>query len=155
MKLYSFSLTTCTTLLLFILFNCKTIAQTDFDGKGIVGQWRVVDVKTDEEKRIMEIWENDGMYHAKIVKISGMNTDEAAKELCSNCPDERKGKKLLGMQLISNLKKGTDKYSEGEILDLIKGKVYKCTMWLENQDRLKVRTQIPLIFKDEVWFRHN
>ena len=141
------------TLILFYMTSCSLQAQTEFNGKGISGQWRVVDVKTDEVLRIMEIWEKDGLYHAKIVSLPNLSEQEAAAASCKKCPDKQKGQPLLNMQLVRNLKKEGDRLSEGEIIDILKGKVYKCAMWLENEDRLKVRTLLPLIFKDEVWFR--
>ena len=118
-----------------------------FNGKTIVDQWRVVDLKTDKDKAIMEIYEKDGQYFAKIIKLLGMTDEEAAAEVCNKCQDDRKGQQLLGMEIISGLKKGDDKF-EGKIIDLQKGKVYKAVVWLENEDRLKVRTMVPIIFKD-------
>ncbi len=140
-------------MLIHFLFLSTLSAQTEVNGKGIVGQWRVVDLKTDEDKKVMEIWEKEGEYFARIIELVGVTSEEANASVCKKCSDKRKGQKLLGMEIISNMKKGEEKYTEGEIMDLIKGKIYKCALWLENEDRLKVRTLVPIIFKDEVWFR--
>ncbi|MCH2023311.1 MAG: DUF2147 domain-containing protein [Saprospiraceae bacterium] len=141
-------------LLLFnFLFSSGLKAQVEFNGKGILGKWRIVDVKTDEDKTIMEIWEKNGNYFAKIVDIPGLTEEEKNSTFCKKSTDKRKGQKLVGMEIISNLQKGKEKYSEGDILDLSKGKIFKCDIWLENEDRLKVRTHVPIIYKDEVWLR--
>ena len=142
---------------LLLIVNCLFLshleAQVEFNGKSILGKWRVVDLKTDEDKTIMEIWKKDGHYFAKIIEIPGLTEEEINSTVCKKSTDNRKGQKLVGMEIISNLHKGDEKYSEGEILDLAKGKIFKCDIWLENEDRLKVRTHIPIIYKDEVWLR--
>ena len=64
-------------LLLFnFLFSSGLKAQVEFNGKGILGKWRIVDVKTDEDKTIMEIWEKNGNYFAKIIDIPGLTEEE-------------------------------------------------------------------------------
>ena len=60
----------CLLILINFLFCSGLSAQTEVNGKGIVGKWRVVDLKTDEDKKIVEIWEKDGVYFAKIIKIT-------------------------------------------------------------------------------------
>jgi len=143
----------CLILMTSILFSTQISAQVEFDGKGIVGKWRIVDLKSDDNLYLIDITKKDDIFTGKITKIYGMSDVDAAKATCKKCTDDLKGQKLMGMSLFSGMKEVDGKLSEGDIVDLKKGKVYKCLMWLENQDRLKVRTMVPLIFKDQVWFR--
>ncbi len=136
-----------------ILFTTQATAQVEFDGKGVVGKWRIVDLKTDDNQFLVEITKKDDSYSGKITKLYGMTDEEAAAAICDKCTEDLKGQKLLGLQLFSGMKEIEGKLQEGDILDLKKGKVYKGLMWLENQDRLKVRTLVPIIYKDQVWFR--
>jgi uncharacterized protein (DUF2147 family) len=143
----------CLILITNILFSTPISAQVEFEGKGIVGKWRVVDLKTDDKLYLVDISQKGDIFTTEIIKIYGISDAEAGKAMCNKCTEELKGQKLLGMNLVSGMKEVNGKLSEGNIIDIKKGKAYKCIMWLENQDRLKVRTMAPLIFKDQVWFR--
>ena len=53
------------------------------------------------------------------------------------------------MVLLENLEPYKDYYSYGKILDPESGKVYKCSVWVDNPDQLIVRgeTQAPILLE--------
>ena len=136
---------------IFLTFHSK--AQIEFDGKTIEGEWRIIDLKTDVEKMIVQVYKEKDEYAVKIMDLP--NTDDAKNQICKNCTDDRKNKKLVGMHLIKHLKLENDKLHHGEYLEIEKGKLHHCSMWLENQDRIKLRVMYPILFKDEVWLRRS
>ena len=84
--------------------------------------------------------------------------DEEEDPYCDKCDDDRKDKRVLGMEIVRNMSITKDKdneWSEGTICDPKKGSIYDCEMWLEdgNTDVLKVRGYIWFVFRTQEWYR--
>ena len=79
--------------------------------------------------------------------------------VCVECSDERKGKPVLGMILLRNVKPSEgDKgvWDGGDVLDPINGKVYKVRLKpIDGGARLNVRGYIgtPLLGRSQTWIR--
>ncbi len=134
----------------FMLFSFLANAQI-----GIVGKWKSVDDETNEVKSIVQIFEKQGIFYGQILKIfpkAGEETDP----ICNKCPadDERLNKKIIGMEIIKDMKKSGNEYSEGNILDPEAGKIYNCKLWIEGND-LKVRGYWGLFYRTQTWHRVN
>jgi uncharacterized protein (DUF2147 family) len=103
----------------------------------IVGVWSVPIVKgTDKgkERSQMEIFEKDGVYYGKIVKLNFVPTDT----LCTKCKKDKKDKPLMGMVILRNLKKEADRYGGGKILEAENGEEYDCSIVLISRDKMKM-----------------
>jgi uncharacterized protein (DUF2147 family) len=113
-----------------------------------VGKWTTVD-ESGEEKSIIEIFERNGKVFGKIVRIF---TAEDPDPVCDKCPDDdpRFKKKIIGMEIIKDMKKGTDDYSQGTILDPQDGKIYRCKLWVED-GMLKVRGYWGPFYRTQTW----
>lgn len=116
---------------------------------GIVGKWVTIDDGTNEEKSVVEIFEQKGRYHGKIVKI--FSTDDP-DPVCDKCPrdDVRYLKKVIGMEIIQDMKKDGEQYIDGSILDPEEGKVYRCKLWLEGAS-LMVRGYWGPFYRTQTW----
>ena len=133
-------------LTLTLLFATFTLsAQT------ILGEWETYDDNTNEKKSIVEIFENNNIYYAKI-KETFMVAPDAT---CEECKGEKKGQPIIGLQVIEGLKKKGDSYEGGTALDPESGKIYKCYLQLESPDKLKVRGYIgfSLLGRTQYWKR--
>jgi uncharacterized protein (DUF2147 family) len=137
-----------TILLLLNLF----IFSTFFAQNTVIGKWKTIDDKTGKPKSIIEIYEKDGKIYGKIIDI--LNPANK-KNLCTACTGAEKNKPIMGMILINGLTKDDNEYNGGTILDPTNGKIYKCYIELESQDKLKVRGYIGLsiIGRTQYWFR--
>ena len=115
----------------------------------IVGNWVTIDDGTNEAKSVVEIFEHKGEYYGKIVKIFSTEDPDPA---CDKCPaeDDRYMKKIIGMEIIKNLKKVGEEYLEGNILDPEEGKVYRCKLWLEGS-YLMVRGYWGPFYRTQTW----
>ena len=118
----------------------------------IVGKWKTIDDETGNAKAIVEIYEESGKIYGKVVDIL---EEENKNRVCSNCSGDDKDKPILGMTIIKGLTKDGDVYSKGKILDPKNGKLYKCFITLETNDKLKVRGYIgiSLFGRTQHWFR--
>lgn len=119
--------------------------------QNITGKWTTIDDETGKEKSVVEIFEKDGKYFGKVTKLfRGPNEDP--DPVCEECEssDPRFKKKIIGMEIIRDMKKDGDEYSNGDILDPANGKVYKCRLWVEGSD-LKVRGYWGPFFRTQTW----
>lgn len=135
-------------ILIFILILLPVWAYGQSD---IVGKWKTIDDETGEAKSIVEIYERDGKYHGKIVKLfrkPGQDPDP----VCDECPedDSRYKQKVIGMEIIKNLEKDDDEFSGGTVLKPDEGKIYNCKLWLEN-GKLMVRGYWGLFYRTQTW----
>ncbi len=123
-----------------------------------IGLWKTMDDKTQQPRSIVEIFEKDEKFYGKIVKIF---PQPGNKSQCEKCPDEFKNQPILGLQLMWDLKKNSEKslkYENGHILDPENGSIYKLKIELiEAGQKLDVRGYIgiSLFGRSQQWNRVN
>ena len=121
-------------LLAFIGFATLTLnAQT------VVGVWKTIDDETGEAKSHIQIYEQEGKIHGKVITFLRKNTDP--NRVCEKCSDYRKGQKIMNMIILRDMQAKEGFYQGGKILDPEKGKEYSCKLWLQqgNSNVLEVR----------------
>ena len=122
-----------------------------------VGLWRTIDDKTGKEKSLVRIVEANGELRATIEKLF-REPHEEPNPNCDKCPGERKNKPVLGMMIMTGLKKVGSEFEGGEILDPANGKIYRVKMWTaEGGKKLNVRgfIGVSLIGRTQVWVRED
>lgn len=129
-----------------IVFQNFTFAQSD-----ITGKWKSFDDETLEVKSVVEVFEKGGKYYGRIVKLF-RKPSEDPDPVCTECDaeDPRFNKKIIGMEILKDMKKIGSEYSEGTILDPKNGKVYRCKVWIEDQD-LKLRGYLGPFYRTQTW----
>ena len=132
--------------ILFLTVSLTISSQTIF------GTWNSFDEETNEIESVIEVYEKDGNAFAKIVKITDPERQEAT---CFKCKGKRKDQKILGMDILTGLKKKKDEWSGGKILDPKNGKEYKCYIKLLDDNTLKLRGYIgfSLLGRTAIWKR--
>ncbi len=108
---------------------------------GIAGLWTTVDDETKEKKSVVRIYQHEGKYYGRIVELF-KNKDAKAK-----LPGEPK---ILGLDIIWNMKEDGAKFKGGKILDPKKGKVYSCEIWRDGAN-LIVRGKIAFFGRNQTW----
>ena len=120
-----------------------------------VGTWKTIDDKTGKPKALVRITEESGVLTGKIEKLYRAPSEEQ-NPLCGKCSDARKDQPIIGMTILSGLKKDGGDYTGGEILDPAAGKTYKSKATLaDNGNKLEVRGYIgaPMFGRSQVWQR--
>jgi len=140
-------------LFLLCFFIQNSNAQTSFSGKSCIGIWKTVDDETGKARSQVKIWEENGKYYGRIEKLLNRTSDEDVDPVCTVCPGDRKGKKVIGMSILRGMIKESNRYAQGTILDPKKGKEYSCTMWLTNKDTLMVRGWWGAFYRTQTWYR--
>ena len=130
---------------LLIAFSIAINAQTIF------GKWYSKD-EMGKIDSVIEVYEKDGKAFAKIIEVTDPKRQNA---VCDLCEGENKGKKNLGLNILADLEKDGNEWSEGTILDPNNGKIYTCYIELINPNKLKIRAYIgvSLLGRTVYWER--
>lgn len=134
-----------------IIFAFVALFFATFSYAQIEGKWKTIDDETGQAKSIVEIQKRaNGQYYGKVVQL----LIKPADPNCSLCKDDRKGKPVLGMEIIRDLKKDGSEFSGGTITDPKTGKTYKCIIKRDG-DKLDVRGYIgfSLIGRTQTWHK--
>jgi uncharacterized protein (DUF2147 family) len=121
-----------------------------------VGLWRNVDDKTGEAKAEIRIVEAGGVLNGKIEKR--LLKDAKPEDVCDECTDDRKGKPLLGLEIIRGAKKaeGKEVWEGGKILDPENGRNYTLRMTpVDGGKKLEVRGSFGPFGRTQTWTRIN
>ncbi len=141
--------------LAFILTAAVSIAPAFADDSSPVGLWKNIDDVTGKPKALIRITESNGALQGKIEQLFRAPSEEQNPK-CDKCEGARKDQPIIGMQILSGLKKDGDEYAGGEILDPNDGKVYKSKMHLTDAGKkLSVRGYVgmPMFGRSQVWLR--
>ena len=125
------------------------------DNTSPVGLWKNIDDETGKPKALIRITETNGVLEGKIEKLF-RPADQDQNPKCVKCTDARKDQPIIGMTILSGLKKDGNEYNGGQILDPNNGKVYKSKAELKDGGtKLSVRGYIgtPLLGRSQVWER--
>ncbi|CAG2130245.1 hypothetical protein LMG31506_00777 [Cupriavidus yeoncheonensis] len=121
------------------------------------GNWKTIDDATGKPRGLVEITEKNGVFSGRLVKtfVDG----DGKPKVCDKCTDARKDQPIIGMTILSGLRKtGDNEWSGGEILDPENGKVYKSKMSLSDDgNKLNVRgfIGISLLGRTQTWEREH
>jgi len=119
-----------------------------------VGVWHTLSDVTGKPRGIVEIREQGGTFigTAKGSLVPG----ETGDRNCDVCPGNRKGKPIIGMDILTGLRANGDEWTGGEILDPDTGKVYKAKLKLIDGGRklvLRGFIGFSLIGRSQTWVR--
>ncbi|SEI94250.1 MULTISPECIES: DUF2147 domain-containing protein [unclassified Variovorax] len=119
-----------------------------------VGVWRNVDDKTGEVKAEISIAETNGALLGRIEKALGKDAKPGAT--CDECSDDRKGKPMVGLDIIRGGKKAESKdvWEGGKILDPENGKEYRASFTpIDGGKKLEVRGYLGPFWRTQTWNR--
>lgn len=120
--------------------------------KSPVGIWKTIDDTWNKEKSEVEVIEQNGELLGYIRKIY-LLPHEGKDPVCLACDGKLKNAKIVGMTILNKFKQNGGKWEDGEILDPGNGKVYNASIWLVNNDELRVRGYLGPFFRTQTWKR--
>ena len=119
-----------------------------------VGIWHTIDDKTNEIKSEIRVTETGGVISGVVAKLLRKGAKQDA--LCDECSDDRKGKPILGMEIIRGAKQaeGKEVWEGGKILDPENGKSYNLRLTpIEGGKKLEVRGSFGPFGRTQTWVR--
>jgi uncharacterized protein (DUF2147 family) len=130
---------------ILLLFSFSAFAQRTSP----VGKWKTVDDATGKVKSVVEIFEDGGKLHGRVLELFDPPEPNPKCDKCAE-DDPRYGKPVVGLQVIRNLVKDGKEWVNGDVLDPENGKVYKAKLWVEN-GKLQVRGYIAFLYRTQTW----
>ena len=120
-----------------------------------VGRWDTISDADGKPAATVEIRKVGDHFVGVITAL--LRPDDDPNAVCDKCRDERKGQRIVGMEIIRGMRADGTGWSGGEILDPETGKTYKANMHLDDHgNTLVVRGYIGLsVFgRSQTWVRH-
>jgi len=116
-----------------------------------IGVWKTIDDETGEARSHVEIYDENGVLYGKVIKLLQNSEDT----VCEKCPGDKKDQPLVDMIIMWDVEAYKDYWSYGEIMDPENGKIYKCSVWLQDDNTLKVRGYIgmSILGRNQFWYR--
>ncbi|RKS42688.1 uncharacterized protein DUF2147 [Gillisia mitskevichiae] len=132
-----------------ILLLC---AGFNLQAQSVLGKWKTVNEETGQSTSIIEIFKVGEELHGRVVRII---KEEDRDRVCTECEGELKNKPIEGMVVMTGLENDGDEYSGGVVTDPKTGKVYRCKIWLDedNPKKLNVRGYISFFYRTQTWLR--
>lgn len=119
-----------------------------------VGAWNTIDDETKKPKSMVRITEKNGVISGTIEKIVDPAKQDSKCDECAG-DDPRKGKPVIGMTILTDLKKESDNvYGGGKILDPANGKTYNAKVTvIDGGQKLEMRGSVLFIGRTQTWIR--
>jgi uncharacterized protein (DUF2147 family) len=120
-----------------------------------IGVWKTIDDKTNEPASLIKIEQVNGMLEGTVIKTF-QKPNEKPLVYCNLCKDERKDKPIIGMKIMTELKRDKPgSWSDGKILDPEEGEVYRVKIVTEDGKKMDVRGYIgvPLLGRTQTWYK--
>ena len=133
-------------LLVLVLLCTISYAQN-----GVEGIRQAIDDRDNEPSSHIRIEVNNGVLTGSVVKLFDVEPDI----LCTNCKGAKKDQPVIGMEIIYNMKEDDGTWEGGRVMDPEDGKVYKCKLYLDDKDTMKLRGYIgiPALGRTQTWYR--
>jgi uncharacterized protein (DUF2147 family) len=115
----------------------------------IVGKWLSAD-----QEGITVIYEHNGKYFGKIQWLKNPNDKNGFPYTDTENPDKKlRTQPLLNLIVLKNLMYKNNEWKNGTIYDPTNGKSFNCTMWLKENNILKVRGYWGFFYETQTWTR--
>jgi len=119
-----------------------------------VGLWKTIDDNDGKPRGLIRVTESGGELRGTIEK--GLRPEDREDDICTKCPGDLHGRKIVGLTILTGMKKEGDHWGGGQIVDPKSGSTYRCKMTLvEGGTRLDVRGYIgvSLFGRTQTWQR--
>jgi uncharacterized protein (DUF2147 family) len=121
-----------------------------------VGLWKTIDDETGKPKSLVRISETpNGELTGKVEKLF-RDPSEDQNPKCIKCEGAMKDQPILGMTILTGLKKDGESYTGGHVIDPGKGKSYNAKVTVKDDGKkLDMRGYIgtPLLGRTQTWVR--
>lgn len=116
------------------------------------GLWQTIDDHWNQVKSLVEIKMDGDELRAFIRKIY-LLPHEGSDPVCVECRGDLNGKKIVGMRILWGFILKDGKWSDGKIMDPGNGNTYSSSLWLTDENTLKVRGYLGPFYRSQVWKR--
>ena len=141
--------------LAFILAAALVTSGALAESTSPIGLWKNIDDASGKPRALIRIAESNGTLQGKIGKVfPGPSEDRNPK--CEKCEGALKNVPVIGLVILSGLKKDGAEYTGGKILDPDNGKVYSAKIQMTDAGKkLNVRgyVGVSMLGRSQIWLR--
>jgi uncharacterized protein (DUF2147 family) len=123
------------------------------DSASPVGLWKSIDDVSGKPRALIRITESRGTLQGRIEKLFSASSENPK---CEKCEGALKNTPMIGLVILSGLKRDGAEYGGGQIIDPESGKVYSSKIRLSDDGRkLDVRgfMGVSLLGRSQTWER--
>jgi uncharacterized protein (DUF2147 family) len=131
---------------------CLLIVQISWS-QTVFGKWKTIDDRNGITKAIVEVYEENGLLQAKVLKVVEKGKENAR---CIKCKGELKDKPVNGMKIMFDFKRNNrGEYKGNKLFDPEQAMTFRGRVWLDpkNTNRLKVRGYLAFLYRTQTWHR--
>ena len=135
-------------LLFVFLLSCQILWS-----QSVFGKWKTVDDRTGIAKAIVEVYEENGLLQARVLKVVEKGKENA---LCIKCKGDLKNKPVNGMKIMDDFEKNSKgEYKGNRLFDPEQAMTFRGKVWLDPKDtnKLKVRGYLAFLYRTQTWHR--
>ena len=121
----------------------------------VEGKWTTYNEETGSPLSVIEIVKTGNSIEGKVSQIF-LEPYQGEDPICTKCTDERKDKKVIGMNFLWGFQNDGGSWTTGKILDPESGQIYSGKLWLEDANTLQVRGYagpLDLFYRTQTWKR--
>jgi uncharacterized protein (DUF2147 family) len=121
-----------------------------------VGLWNTISDTDGKPTAVVEIREVNGELSGVVRSLLVVAGPQDS--VCDKSQGERRGQRIVGMEILRHMRPDGDQWSGGEILDPENGKTYRATLKLtDGGQKLVVRGYVglPLFGRSQTWLRRS
>ena len=141
--------------LAFILAAALVTSGALAESTSPIGLWKNIDDASGKIRALIRIAESNGTLQGKIEQVfPGPSEDRNPK--CEKCEGALKNVPVIGLVILSGLKKDGAEYTGGKILDPDHGKVYSAKIQMTDAGKkLNVRgyVGVSMLGRSQIWLR--
>lgn len=120
-----------------------------------VGLWKNIDDATGKPRAMIRLTETQGVLQGWIERVF-LAPGESPNPKCVKCEGANRNAPVVGLTILSGLRKDGDEYVDGQILDPDNGSTYRSKVKvLDGGQKLSVRGYIgiPALGRTQTWVR--
>lgn len=138
-------------LLVFCFFICALSFQVA-SADDIVGFWRTVNEKSGKRESVVAIYPYQGKYYGRLIVTFDEDgtIENTIYHATLKAPGVIGNPYYAGLDIIWDLKPEGEKYTDGEILDPERGRIYGAEIWRKGKD-LIVRGKVFFLGRNQTW----
>lgn len=115
----------------------------------IVGKW----LSADGDGKI-EIYKKGDVFYGKLIWLKEPNETDGTPKVDDENPDpSKRNVPLKGLVILKNFKFENGFWQGGTIYDPKNGKTYRCEMWMDGKNTLRIRGYVAFLHRTESWTR--
>jgi len=137
---------------LLLAYFCLMLCNSLMAGDEITGFWKSIDDDTKKPQSVVAIYQYNGKYYGRLILTYDKNghIKDTIYQPSERAPGVSGDPYYVGLDFLWDLTKDGHKYTDGQIMDPEKGRIYGAEAWRDGNN-LIVRGEFLFIGRNQKW----